>query len=54
MTLGKQVMEAFLELLPERKLRLLLDGGSIDGKWLGELKRDKVDVVIGVKSDMHL
>lgn len=54
LTLGKQVMEALLELLPERKWTLLLDRGFIDGEWIGQLKRKGVDVVIGVKSDMHL
>lgn len=54
LTLGKQVMEAFLELFPERKWRLLVDRGFIDGKWIGQLTRKNVDVVIGVRSDMHL
>ncbi len=54
LTLGKQMMEALLELLPERKWTLLLDRGFIDGTWIGQLKRKGVDVVIGVRSDMHL
>lgn len=52
--LGKQVMEALLEHAPDRKWTLLLDRGFIDGAWIGELKRKGVDVVIGVKSSMHL
>jgi len=52
LTLGKQVMEALLELLPGRKWTLLR--GFIDGKWIGQLTRKNVDVVIGVRSDMHL
>ncbi len=54
LTLGKQVMEALLEHAPDRKWKLLLDRGFIDGQWIGELKRNNVDVVIGVKSNMHL
>lgn len=54
LTLGKQMMDALLELLPGPKWKLLMDRGFIDGKWIGELKRNGVDVVIGVKSDMHL
>jgi hypothetical protein len=54
LTLGKQVMEAMLEFASDRQWTLLLDRGFIDGAWIGELKRKGVDVVIGVKSNMHL
>lgn len=54
LTLGRQVMEALLELFPGRQWTLLLDRGFIDGKWIGELKDKGVDLVIGVRSDMHL
>jgi len=52
--LGKQVMRAFLKLAPGRQWTLLVDRGYIDGEWLGTLKRQGVDVVIGVRGDMHL
>lgn len=54
LTLGRQMMQALLELLPRRNWTLLLDRGLIDGKWIGELQRRGVNVVIGVRSDMHL
>lgn len=54
LSLGKQVMKALLELLPGRTWALLLDRGFIDGEWIGALQRQGVDVVIGVKTSMHL
>ncbi len=54
LVLGKEIMDALLKLLPGRTWTLLLDRGFIDGKWIGALKRKGVDVIIGIKRDMHL
>jgi len=56
LVLGKRMMKAAAKLLPPQRgqaaYELLLDRGFIDGAWMGELKEQGFEVVIGAKSDM--
>lgn len=54
-TQGKALMSAAMPILRGRAKRLIVDRGFISGSWITKLKRDeKLDVVIGLKSDMVL
>jgi len=58
LALGKRMMKAAAKLLAPQpgqpKRELLLDRGFIDGAWIGELKEQGFEVVIGVKSSMNI
>lgn len=58
LVLGKRMMKAAAKLLApkpgEAKRELLLDRGFIDGAWIGELKEQGFEVVIGARSDMNI
>ena len=53
LTQAKRLVEAARRLWGKHAIRrLVLDRGYIDGAWISELKRDGVNVVIGLKTDM--
>ncbi len=54
-TQGKALMRAAMPILRGKVKRLIVDRGFISGEWITKLKRgEKLDVVIGLKSDMIL
>ena len=54
-TQGKELMRAGMPIVGGKVRRLIMDRGFISGEWITRLKRDeKLDVVIGLKSDMIL
>jgi hypothetical protein len=54
-TQGKALMRAAMPMIRGKVNRLIVDRGFISGEWITKLKRDeKLDVVIGLKSDMIL
>jgi hypothetical protein len=54
LTLGKKVLTAALEKLPQQPWHLLIDRGFLDGAWIGELAGQGVTVVMGVRRDMDI
>lgn len=53
---GRALLKAAVQALGKGTIRLLLpDRGFLDGKWMGQLKRDHgIDTVIGVREDMDI
>jgi len=53
-TQGKALMAVALSILGTRVKRLIVDRGFLSGEWVGELKKKRIDTVIGLKTDMVL
>lgn len=53
-TQGKALMAEALSTLGKKVKRLVVDRGFLSGEWVGELKKKRIDTVIGLKTDMVL
>ena len=53
-TQGKAMMDEVMAILGKKVKRLIVDRGFISGKWVTELKRQGIDTVIGLRTDMAI
>lgn len=53
-TQGKALMNEVLSIVGKRAKRLVVDRGFLSGEWVGELKSNGIDTVIGLKANMDL